>query len=55
MEDIEDLIKKDFSLNPSTIDVNSYLKRFNLKKIDLIRIYNDMDEPNYELKKKATE
>ena len=52
MEDIEDLIKKDFSLNPSTIDVNSYLKRFNLKKIDLIRIYNDMDEPNYELKKK---
>jgi ELP3 family radical SAM enzyme/protein acetyltransferase len=52
MEDIEDIIKRDFSLNPSTIDVNSYLKRFNLKKIDLIRIYNDMDEPNYELKKK---
>ena len=52
MEDIEDIIKKDFSENPSTIDVNSYLKRFNLKKIDLIRIYNDMDEPNYELKKR---
>jgi ELP3 family radical SAM enzyme/protein acetyltransferase len=52
MEDIEDIIKRDFSLNPSTIDVNSYLKRFNLKKIDLIRIYNNMDEPNYELKKK---
>ena len=52
MEDIEDIIKRDFSQNPSTIDVNSYLKRFNLKKIDLIRIYNDMDEPNYELKKK---
>ena len=52
MEDIEDIIKRDFSQNPSTIDVNSYLKRFNLKKIDLIRIYNDMDEPNYELKKR---
>jgi ELP3 family radical SAM enzyme/protein acetyltransferase len=52
MEDIEDIIKRDFSQNPSTIDVNSYLKRFNLKKTDLIRIYNDMDEPNYELKKK---
>jgi ELP3 family radical SAM enzyme/protein acetyltransferase len=52
MEDIEDIIKKDFSQNPTTIDVNSYLKKFNLKKIDLIRIYNDMDEPNYELKKR---
>ena len=52
MEDIEDIIKKDFSQNPSTIDVKSYLKRFNLKKIDLIRIYNEMDEPNYELKKR---
>jgi ELP3 family radical SAM enzyme/protein acetyltransferase len=52
MEDIEDIIKRDFSQNPSTIDVNSYLKRFNLKKTDLIRIYNDMDEPNYELKKR---
>jgi ELP3 family radical SAM enzyme/protein acetyltransferase len=52
MEDIEDLIKKDFSQNPSTIDVNTYLKKFHLKKTDLIKIYNELDEPNYELKKK---
>jgi len=52
MEDIEDLIKKDFLQNPSTIDVNTYLKKFHLKKTDLIKIYNELDEPNYELKKK---
>jgi ELP3 family radical SAM enzyme/protein acetyltransferase len=52
MEDIEDLIKKDFLKNPSTIDVNTYLKKFHLKKTDLIKIYNELDEPNYELKKK---
>jgi len=52
MEDIEDLIKRDFKEKASLIDVNSYLKKFNLKKTDLIRIYNDMEEPNYELKKK---
>jgi histone acetyltransferase (RNA polymerase elongator complex component) len=52
MEDIEDLIKKDFIEKPETIDAKTYLKRFNLKKTDLIRIYNTLEEPNYELKKK---
>jgi ELP3 family radical SAM enzyme/protein acetyltransferase len=52
MEDIEDLIKKDFIEKPETIDVKTYLKKFNLKKTDLIKIYNTLEEPNYELKKK---
>ena len=52
MEDIEDLVKNEFKNNPSTIDIKSYYKRFNLKKTDLIRIYNELEEPNYELKKK---
>jgi len=57
MVDIEEIIKDDLK-KEENIDINSYIKRINkkykknIKKTDLIRIYNEMEISNYELKKK---